>query len=275
MSVAAKVRGKDDASVLSITLKDALRDVGHGAKVKEGGKLPNYVKNAKGSLLNELGALDLDTLYSIIMSSVVSFVLVRANYFLKPAGTSIIREFLTFTLYELLQPKLSGVLPRVGVYDIDTHRYRAGRRDTVASSVTRESIRLGVDDPSRRIAFAGQRTEVGNVFNWELMFKEWANALPVIIVAMVVVDVGLGKRSDLRSVLHYMFIMLVVSASRFVKNRVLVNNPGRQTSMEIFRRTMALGHSYESVPKVKFEGKIPPRLYTFTEKYQKGAEKPQ
>ena len=108
------------------------------------------------------------------------------------------------------------------------------------------------------------------------MFKEWANGLPVFVVCMVIVDVGLGKRSDLTSLLHYMFISLVVSASRFGKNRVLVNNPGRQSSMEIFRRTMALGHSFESVPKVTHKGTIPPRTYPYIkETYQKGALKPQ
>ena len=84
------------------------------------------------------------------------------------------------------------------------------------------------------------------------MFAEWANSLPIVLVCMVIVDVGLGK--DLRSLLHLMFVMLVVSGSRYVKNRVLVNNPARQSSAEIFRRAMALGHSFETVPKITYKG---------------------
>ena len=94
---------------------------------------------------------------------------------------------------------------------------------------------------------------------------------------MVIVDVGLGKRSDLRSLLHLMFVMLVVSGSRYVKNRVLVNNPARQQSTEIFRRAMALGHSFETVPKITYKGwKAQPRLYTYDPKtgHGQGAEKP-
>jgi hypothetical protein len=160
----------------------------------------------------------------------------RNNYFFKVAGSTFFREFLTFTLYELLQPKLSSVIPRFGVHDIDTQRYAAGPINEAANP---------------RLHYVAQGTLVANPFEWELTFKEWANALPIIIVAMVIVDVGLGKRSDLRSLLHYMTVMLVVSATRYVKNSVLVNNPARQTSTEIFRRAMALGHSFEVVPNLE------------------------
>ncbi len=128
-------RGKDAASILSLALKGALRQVSFGAKVGEGGSSKpgskDYQKNPKGGITKEVGALvyaltDLDSWYSILMSSLVAFILNRNNYFLKPQGSGFFREFLTFTLYELLQPKLSSVIPRFGVQDIDTHRYRAG-----------------------------------------------------------------------------------------------------------------------------------------------------
>ena len=264
-------QAKDTATKIADELKIGLQTVSYGHKVKEGGGNPaDYVKNAKGSLQKEVGALvfalqDLDSWYSILMSSVVAFVLTRNNYFLKPQGSSFTREFLVFTLYEVLQPKLSSVIPRYGVEDIDTHRYRAGVGDDVR------------EDPSRRIAFAGRGTLVAAPWKWDIMFAEWANSLPIVLVCMVIVDVGLGKRSDLRSLLHLMFVMLVVSGSRYVKNRVLINNPARQQSTEIFRRAMALGHSFETVPKITYKGwKAQPRLYTYDPKtgHGKGAEKP-
>ena len=97
------------------------------------------------------------------------------------------------------------------------------------------------------------------------MFREWANALPGIVISMVIVDVGLGRRSDLGSLLHYMLVMLLVSVSRYGKNSVLTNNPGRQSQAEIFRRAMALGLSYEVVPKATYKGKMVPQ--TWAEKY--------
>ena len=232
---------KRGANAANATLREGLFNVSHGAKVKAGNSPGDYVKNDKGGIMKEAPALvyaltDLDSWYSIIMSSGVAWVLNRNNYFFKVAGSTFFREFLTFTLYELLQPKLSSVIPRFGVHDIDTHRYAAGPIDKVANP---------------RLAYVAQGTLVANPFEWELTFKEWANALPIIIVAMVIVDVGLGKRSDLRSLLHYMTVMLVVSATRYVKNSVLVNNPARQTSTEIFRRAMALGHSFEVVPNLE------------------------
>ena len=254
-------QAKDTATKIADELKVALEAVSYGHKVKEGGGTnADYVKNAKGSLQKEVGALvfalqDLDSWYSILMSSVVAFVLTRNNYFLKPQGSSFTREFLVFTLYEVLQPKLSSVIPRYGVEDIDTHRYRSGLYDTPEKSM---------EDPSRRLAFAGRGTLVAAPWKWDLMFAEWANSLPIVLVCMVIVDVGLGKRSDLRSLLHLMFVMLVVSGSRYVKNRVLINNPARQQSTEIFRRAMALGHSFETVPKITYKGwKAQPRLYTY------------
>ncbi len=48
-----------------------------------------------------------------------------------------------------------------------------------------------------------------------------------------------------------MTVILVVSATRYIKNSMLVNNPARQTSTEIFRRAMALGHSFEVVPNLE------------------------
>ena len=266
---------KDNAVTKADELKAALLQVSYGHKVKEGsGGLPDYAKNPKGALQKEVGALvfalqDLDSWYSILMSSVVAYVLNRNNYFLKPQGSSFTREFLVFTLYEVLQPKLSSVIPRYGVSDIDTHRYRSGGEDASES----------IDDPQRRLAFAGRGTLVAEPWKWDIMFAEWANSLPIVLVCMVIVDVGLGKRSDLRSLLHLMFVMLVVSGSRYVKNRVLVNNPARQTSAEIFRRAMALGHSFETVPKVTYKGwKVGPRLYTYDPAsggIQQPAEKPQ
>ena len=222
-------------------LREGLFNVSHGAKVKVGNSPGDYAKNDKGGIMKEAPALvyaltDLDSWYSIIMSSGVAWVLNRNNYFFKVAGSTFFREFLTFTLYELLQPKLSSVIPRFGVHDIDTQRYAAGPINAAANP---------------RLFYVAQRTLVKEAFEWELTFKEWANALPIIIVAMVIVDVGLGKRSDLRSLLHYMTVMLVVSATRYVKNSVLVNNPARQTSTEIFRRAMALGHSFEVVPNLE------------------------
>ncbi len=57
--------------------------------------------------------------------------------------------------------------------------------------------------------------------------------------------------------------MLVVSGSRYFKNAVLVNNHGRQSGVEIFRRAMALGHSFETVPSIKYKGSaIPARKMT-------------
>ena len=242
---------KEAVAALAEQLRQSMLRVAAGHKVKEGQTLPDYVKNPKGSIVKEVGALgfaltDLDSWYSILMSSLVAFVLNRGNYFLKVQGSSFTREL--FTLFELLQPKLSSVIPRYGVDDIDTHRYRAGG---------------GKDASSRRLAAAGPATLIAEEWEWDVMFAEWANALPVVLICMVIVDVGLGKRSDLRSLMHYMFVMLVVSGSRYVKNQVLINNPGRQSSVEIFRRAMALGHSFETVPTVKYTGKAPPRLYTY------------
>ena len=251
---------EDEAVTRANNLKIALERVSLGHKVKEGRGPPDYQKNPKGALQKEVGALvfalqDLDSWYSILMSSVVAYVLNRNNYFLKPQGSSFTREFLVFTLYEVLQPKLSSVIPRYGVSDIDTHRYRSGLGDTAAASL---------QDPQRRLAWAGRGTLVAEPWRWDLMFAEWANSLPIVLVCMVIVDVGLGKRSDLRSLLHLMFVMLVVSGSRYVKNRVLINNPARQQSTEIFRRAMALGHSFETVPKITYKGwKAQPRLYTY------------
>ena len=230
-----------DANAENEKLREGIFNVSHGAKVKVGDSPGDYVKNASGGIMKEAPALvyaltDLDSWYSIIMSSGVAWVLNRNNYFFKVAGSTFFREFLTFTLYELLQPKLSSVIPRFGVHDIDTQRYAAGPIKP---------------ETNPRLHYAAQETLVSNAFDWELTFKEWANALPIIIVAMVIVDVGLGKRSDLRSLLHYMTVMLVVSATRYVKNSVLVNNPARQTSTEIFRRAMALGHSFEVVPNLE------------------------
>lgn len=244
---------KEAVAALAEQLRLSMLRVAAGHKVKEGKELPDYVKNPKGSIVKELGALgfaltDLDSWYSILMSSLVAFVLNRSNYFLKVQGSSFTREFLVFTLFELLQPKLSSVIPRYGVDDIDTHRYRAGG---------------GKDASSRRLAAAGPATLIAEEWEWDVMFAEWANALPVVLICMVIVDVGLGKRSDLRSLMHYMFVMLVVSGSRYAKNQILINNPGRQSSVEIFRRAMALGHSFETVPTVKYTGKAPPRLYTY------------
>ena len=241
-------RKPDAASNLSGELKGALRQVSFGAKVE-----PKGGKNPKGGITKEVGALvyalsDLDSWYSILMSSLVAFLLNRSNYFLKPQGSGFIREFLTFTLFELLQPKLSSIIPRFGVHDIDTHRYRVGPAGSIQANP--------------RLTYAAGSTEIGEQWDWELTFKEWANALPVILVCMVIVDVGLGKRSDLRSLLHYMFVMLVVSGSRFFKNQVLVNNHGRQSGVEIFRRAMALGWSFETVPKITFKPKVPARKMT-------------
>ena len=248
---------KEAVAALAEQLRLSMLRVAAGHKVKEGKEATpgsvDCVKNPKGSIVKEVGALgfaltDLDSWYSILMSSLVAFVLNRSNYFLKVQGSSFTREFLVFTLFELLQPKLSSVIPRYGVDDIDTHRYRAGG---------------GKDASSRRLAAAGPATLIAEEWEWDVMFAEWANALPVVLICMVIVDVGLGKRSDLRSLMHYMFVMLVVSGSRYVKNQVLINNPGRQSSVEIFRRAMALGHSFETVPTVKYTGKAPPRLYTY------------
>ena len=237
-------KDKREANRENEKLRQGIFNVSHGAKVKVGTDPGQYVKNTKGSIMKEAPALvyaltDLDSWYSIIMSSGVAWLLNRNNYFFKVAGSTFFREFLTFTLYELLQPKLSSVIPRIGVHDIDTQRYAAGPINAEANP---------------RLHYAAQRTLVANDFDWALTFKEWANALPVIIVAMVIVDVGLGKRSDLRSLLHYMTVMLVVSATRYIKNSVLVNNPARQTSTEIFRRAMALGHSFEVVPNLTTKG---------------------
>ena len=258
-------RGEDDASKLAKSLKAGMLLVSHGHKVTVGKGVADYEKNPKGGIANEAGALvfalsDLDTWYSILMSSLIAFLLNRNNYFLKPQGSTFLREFFVFTLYELLQPKLSSVIPRFGVHDIDTHRYRAG-------------VAEGGYIASRRLAYAAVETEIGEPWDWGIMFAEWANALPVVIVCMVIVDVGLGKRSDLTSLLHYMFVMLLVSGTRFFKNGILVNNPGRQSSAEIFRRAMALGHSFETVPKIKYSGKVPPRTYTYDPKVGYGQEK--
>ena len=243
-------------------LREGMFNVSHGTKVKVGTDPGQYVKNTKGSIMKEAPALvyaltDLDSWYSIIMSSGVAWLLNRNNYFFKVAGSTFFREFLTFTLYELLQPKLSSVIPRIGVHDIDTQRYAAG---PIPASNT-------------RLVYVARETLIENAFSWELTFKEWANALPVIIVAMVIVDVGLGKRSDLRSLLHYMTVMLVVSATRYIKNSVLVNNPARQTSTEIFRRAMALGHSFEVVPNLTAKGdyKLPPRVEETAERLKLAA----
>ena len=260
-------RAEDDASKLAKSLKAGMLLVARGHKVTVGEGPADYQKNAKGGIANEVGAFayalsDLDTWYSILMSSLIAYVLNRNNYFLKPQGSTFIREFFVFTLFELIQPKLSSVIPRFGVEDIDTHRYRAG--------VTEGDI------ASRRLAYAAYETEIGAKWDWAVMFAEWGNALPVVLVCMVIVDVGLGKRSDLTSLLHYMFVMLLVSGTRFFKNGILVNNPGRQSGAEIFRRAMALGHSYETVPKIKYSGKVPPRTYTYTAEagYGQEVEKP-
>ena len=244
-------KDKRDANAANNKLREGLFAVSHGAKVKAGDTPADYVKNDKGGIMKEAPALvyaltDLDSWYSIIMSSGVAWLLNRNNYFFKVAGSTFFREFLTFTLYELLQPKLSSVIPRFGVHDIDTQRYAAGP--------------IAATNP--RLAYVARETLIVRPFDWELTFKEWANALPIILVAMVIVDVGLGKRSDLRSLLHYMTVMLVVSATRYVKNSVLVNNPARQTSTEIFRRAMALGHSFEVVPNLETGGeyKLPARV---------------
>jgi len=53
----------------------------------------------------------------------------------------------------------------------------------------------------------------------------------------------------------------VVSGSRYFKNAVLVNNHGRQSGVEIFRRAMALGHSFETVPSIKYTAPVVPRKF--------------
>ena len=106
-----------DANAENEKLRQGMFNVSHGAKVKVGGSPGDYAKNAGGGIMKEAPALvyaltDLDSWYSIIMSSGVAWLLNRNNYFFKVAGSTFFREFLTFTLYELLQPKLSSVIPR-------------------------------------------------------------------------------------------------------------------------------------------------------------------
>ena len=245
------VRESDAAIVLSEELRRKLGEVARGATVKAP---VFYKKNPKGSIMNEAGALgyaltDLDSWYSIIMSSIIGYTLNRYAAWQRPATTTFFRELVTFTLYELLQPRLSGVLPRFLLEngDIDTHRYRAGP----------------IRDSNRRLKYAARETEVAKNWDWTTTFQEWANAAPVILVSMIIVDVGLGKRSDVASLLHYMFVMLLVSVTRFAKNGMLVNNPARQSAAEIFRRAMALGLSFEVVPKLTFKGKVPPQTYKY------------
>ena len=66
------------------------------------------------------------------------------------------------------------------------------------------------------------------------------------------------------SFLHYFFVMFLVGVSRFAKNSVVVNKASRQAQIEIFRRTMLLGLSYETVPKVIEHPAIDPFKSGFT-----------
>ena len=153
---------KLDANKENEKLREGMFNVSHGAKVKVGGGPGDYAKNAGGGIMKEAPALvyaltDLDSWYSIIMSSGVAWLLNRNNYFFKVAGSTFFREFLTFTLYELLQPKLSSVIPRFGVHDIDTQRYAAGP--------------IAATNP--RLAYVARETLIVRPFDWELTFKEW------------------------------------------------------------------------------------------------------
>ena len=235
----------------SAELRDQLRSVARGGTMKAGGGPTGYTKNDKGSIANEVMAFlyplaDMDTIYSIIGSSVVATILNRTVTSQKPSSTSFLRETATFVLFELLQPKLSGVLPRIGITsgDMDVHRYRAGK---IAAT-------------NARLTYAASGTEVEGQWDWKVMFQEVANTTPTLLLSMVIVDMALGFRSDLGSLLHYLLVMLLVGVGRFAKNSILVNNPARQSKVEIFRRAMALGLSYEKVPKAEFKGKLPPRV---------------
>ena len=226
----------DKAVQVADELRDELAKRQAGASVKE----PTQVKD--GSLVSELGAFvyplnDLDTWYSIVASSVIGHLLNSNVKMWKPANTTFMRELSTFTLFELLQPKLSGYLPRplIDSGDIDHHRYSAYPQGPLVNP---------------RIEQVSQSTLIGTSWDWDLMFREVLNSAPVMVISMVIVDVFLGKRSDFGSLLHYMFVLLLVGVTRYAKNTVILNNPARQSSVEIFRRAMLLGRSFNTVPTV-------------------------
>ena len=100
--------------------------LGKGTALKEG---VDYQKNAKGGIQNEVGAFiqplaDLDTWYSIVASSVIGHGMNRFARWQRPATTTFFRELLTFTLYELIAPKLSGFVPRLLIDDGDIDKHR-------------------------------------------------------------------------------------------------------------------------------------------------------
>ena len=205
-------------------------------------------KNAKGSLASEMfsypAALnDVDSWYSIMMSSLVGFLLNKFVKFQRPRKTGFLRELLTFFLFEVLSPRMSSYLPRPGLSDISTSRYAAGPISVATS---------------RKLKAAGEDNLISKNWDWLLMFKEAGNNMPALLICMVIVDIGLGYKSDLMSFIHYFFVMLLVGVSRFAKNSVVVNKASRQAQIEIFRRTMLLGLSYETVPSITEHPDIDP-----------------
>ena len=72
------LRTEDDASKIAKFLRSGMKLVARGHKVTVGEGPADYVKNAKGGIANDAGALvfalsDLDTWYSILMSSLIAF----------------------------------------------------------------------------------------------------------------------------------------------------------------------------------------------------------
>ena len=109
------------------------------------------------------------------------------------------------------------------------------------------------------LARVGKDNLIATKWDWQLMFLEALNGLPTLLVCMIIVDIGLGFKSDVMSFLHYALVIVLVGVGRYLKNQVVTNDPGRQQQVEIYRRAMMLGLSYEIVPKIKYVApQVPP-----------------
>ena len=239
---------------LNEKLKAALQQVSDGGKMAYGtsGEPLEIQKNPHGSLPAELMSYvsslnDVDSWYSIMMSTLVGQLLNKVAKFQRPKRTCFYRELFTFFLFEVLSPRMKSFIPRVGgLRDIDTQRYAAAPLG---------ASRIGDVGVLQHVA---RQNLIASNWDWKLMFLEALNGLPTLLVCMIIVDIGMGFKSDIMSFVHYALVIVLVGVGRYVKNQVLTNNPGRQQQVEIYRRAMLLGLSYEVVPKVKYVGTLRP-----------------
>jgi len=231
-------------------LRLALEKVSDGGSLGVGTHGPlEWAENPKGSLSSELMSYvsslnDVDSWYSIMMSTLVGQLLNNFAKFQRPRRTGFMRELLTFFLFEVISPRMKSFIPRVGLRDIDTQRYAAAP--------------LGASGVLQHVAVGNL---IASKWDWQLMFTEALNGLPTLLVCMIIIDIGLGFKSDIMSFLHYALVIVLVGVGRYLKNQVVTNNPGRQQQVEIYRRAMLLGLSYEIVPKIKYVAREDPSIY--------------